>query len=105
MSVMKTNTGRLSELLRKNSKENSTDKKIEILYDINSLIPEPLQLTLSPSMSDDYVKNTLRKIENNKSIFRELIVSMHKCHRYRRLEFKGQKFRSSFFIFRVSHTI
>jgi PsbP-like protein len=59
-----------SELLRKNSKENNTDKKIEILYDINSLIPEPLQLTLLPSMSDDY--------ENNKSIFRELIVSMHK---------------------------
>jgi hypothetical protein len=78
ISVMKTNTDRLSELLRKNSKENNTDKKIEILYNINSLIPEPLQLTLLPSMSDDCVKNTLHKIENNKSIFRELIVSMHK---------------------------
>ena len=75
---MKTNTGRLSELFRKNSKENNTDKKIEILYNINSLIPEPLQLTLSPAMSDYYVKNTLRKIENNKNIFQELIVSMHK---------------------------
>ena len=78
ISVMKPNTDRLSELLRKNLKENNTDKKLEILYNINSLIPEPLQLTLLQSMSDDYVKNTLHMIENNKSIFRELIFSMHK---------------------------
>jgi hypothetical protein len=61
----------LEILIEKCREERDMDKKIEILYRINSLIPKPFQVALPRFLTDDYIDATLLyNIEQSISSFR-----------------------------------
>ena len=53
----------LLQLIEDCSNEPDIDKKIEILYHINSLLPKPYQLKVPSFLTDDYIDRALYKIE------------------------------------------
>jgi hypothetical protein len=54
----------LRSLIEKCREEQDMNKKIEILYHINSLIPKQFQITLPSSLTNDYIDSrVLHKIE------------------------------------------
>jgi hypothetical protein len=56
----------LQQLVHDCYEQKDMNKKIEILYKINSMLPESLRLKKIPSLlTDDYIDNLLYKIEQN----------------------------------------
>jgi len=56
----------LQQLVHDSYEQKDVNKKIEILYKINSMLPKSLQLKKIPSLlTDDYIDNLLYKIEQN----------------------------------------
>ena len=56
----------LQQLVHDCYEQKDVNKKIEILYKINSMLPKSLQLKKIPSLlTDDYIDNLLYKIEQN----------------------------------------
>ena len=54
----------LQSLIEKCKEEQDMNKKIEILYHINSLIPRQYQITLPSYVTNDYIeRRVLHKIE------------------------------------------
>lgn len=54
----------LQSLIEKCREEQDMNKKIEILYQINSLIPKQFQITLPSYLTNDYIESrVLHKIE------------------------------------------
>jgi hypothetical protein len=46
-------------------KVESTDKKVQILYKINSLLPKPCCINIPSLITDDYIDTALYRIEEN----------------------------------------
>jgi hypothetical protein len=56
----------LQQLVHDCYEQKDMNKKIEILYKINSMLPESLHMKKIPSLlTDDYIDNLLYKIEQN----------------------------------------
>jgi hypothetical protein len=56
----------LEQLVRDCYEQEHMNKKIEILYKINSMLPESLHMKKIPSLlTDDYIDNLLYKIEQD----------------------------------------
>jgi hypothetical protein len=56
----------LQQLVHDCYEQKDMNKKIEILYKINSMLPESLSLKKIPSLlTDDYIDNLLYMIEQN----------------------------------------
>ena len=60
----------ISKLTEKCNDEPDVNKKIELLYRINSIVPKPYQLKIPSLLTDDYINTamyriyqTIRKIE------------------------------------------
>jgi hypothetical protein len=63
----------LQSLIEKCREEQDMNKKIEILYQINSLIPKQFQITLPSYLTNDYIDSrVLHKIEERILIKRTL---------------------------------
>lgn len=45
--------------------ESDTDKKIQMLYKINSLLPNTYRINIPSLITDDYIETVLFKIENS----------------------------------------
>jgi hypothetical protein len=58
----------ISELIERCKEEQGIDKKIEILYLINSMLLKSQQLALPSLLTDDYIDTALYKIEENLSL-------------------------------------
>jgi hypothetical protein len=52
----------ISKLTEECSNEENVDKKIEILYRINSILPISYQITIPSLVTDDYISSALWKI-------------------------------------------
>ena len=52
----------ISKLSEECSNEEDVDKKIEIMYKINSMLPKSYQLTIPSLVTDDYVNSALWRI-------------------------------------------
>jgi hypothetical protein len=50
---------KLEKLIEKCREERDMNKKIEILYHINSIIPKTFQIALPSFLTDDYIDATL----------------------------------------------
>jgi hypothetical protein len=55
----------ISKLTEECSNEENVDKKIEILYRINSMLPMPFQLAIPSLVTNDYVSFALWKISQS----------------------------------------
>ena len=55
----------ISKLAEECSIEENIDKKIEILYKINSMLPISFQITIPSLVTDDYVSSALWKISQH----------------------------------------
>jgi predicted DNA-binding protein (UPF0278 family) len=58
----------ITKLVEECYNELDVDKKVEILYKINSLLPEPYRIDIPSLITDDYIDSALYKIEKNMSI-------------------------------------
>jgi hypothetical protein len=59
---------RVSELIEQCRTEHNINKKIEILYYINSRLPKSRQLNMPSLLTDDYVNSALNNIEASQTI-------------------------------------
>jgi hypothetical protein len=59
---------RVSELIEQCRTEHNINKKIEILYYINSRLPKSRQLNMPSLITDDYVNSALNNIEASRTI-------------------------------------
>jgi hypothetical protein len=55
----------ISKLAEECSNEENIDKKIEILYRINSMLPISFQINIPSLVTDDYVSSALWKISQH----------------------------------------
>jgi hypothetical protein len=70
MGSSKYELAELLGLIERCREERDMNKKIDILYHINSLIPKAFQITLPSFLTDDYIDITLlHNIEQNMSSF------------------------------------
>ncbi len=58
----------ITKLVEECYNELDVDKKVEILYKINSLLPEPYRIDIPSLITDDYIDSALYRIEKNMSI-------------------------------------
>jgi len=58
----------ITKLVEECYNELDVDKKVEILYKINSLLPEPYRIDIPSLITDDYIDSALYRIEKNLSI-------------------------------------
>jgi hypothetical protein len=56
----------VSKLIDECKDEPDIDKKVQILYFINSILPKPDKLKIPSLLTDDYIDSTLDKIEIKK---------------------------------------
>lgn len=55
--------GSITDLLEKCKSEPNIDRRIELLYTINSMLPESKQLKIPSLITNDYVYQAIYKIE------------------------------------------
>jgi hypothetical protein len=55
----------LSKLIEKCNNEPDIDKKIQLFYKINSMLPIPYQVGISSLLTDDYINIVLYRIHQN----------------------------------------
>jgi hypothetical protein len=55
----------VAELVEDCYEEQDTDKKIQILYKINSLLPESCRVNIPSLITNDYIDIALYRIEEN----------------------------------------
>ncbi|HZA64218.1 MAG TPA: hypothetical protein VE573_15185 [Nitrososphaeraceae archaeon] len=55
-------TNDISKLVEECNNEEDIDRKVEILYRINSMLPKPYQLTIPSLVTDDYINSALWRI-------------------------------------------
>jgi len=55
-------TNDISKLAEECNNEEDVDRKVEILYRINSMLPKPYQLTIPSLVTDDYINSALWRI-------------------------------------------
>jgi predicted DNA-binding protein (UPF0278 family) len=55
--------GNLAALIEECKNEHDIDRKIEILYSINSMLPQSQQLKIPSLITNDYVSQALYRIE------------------------------------------
>ena len=67
MTTMDTTINRaiISRLIEDCYKEEDMDKKIQILYKINSLLPKTCCVNIPSLVTNDYIDTTLYRIEQN----------------------------------------
>jgi hypothetical protein len=53
------------ELVTDCYEEEDVDKKVQILYEINSLLPEPYRINIPSLITNDYIDIALYRIEEN----------------------------------------
>ncbi len=63
----------ISKLTEECSNEEDVDKKIEILYKINSMLPKSYQLTIPSLVTDDFVNSALWRICQSRENFQIVI--------------------------------
>jgi hypothetical protein len=55
----------LSKLIEKCNNESDIDKKIQLFYKINSMLPIPYQVDIPSLLTDDYINIVLYRIHQN----------------------------------------
>jgi hypothetical protein len=55
----------IAELISDCYKEEDTDKRVQILYKINSILPETQRIKIPSLIANDYIDIALYKIEEN----------------------------------------
>jgi hypothetical protein len=55
----------IAELISDCYKEEDTDKRVQILYKINSILPETQRIKIPSLIANDYIDTALYKIEEN----------------------------------------
>ena len=55
----------ISKLIEQCNNEPDIDKKIQLFYKINSLLPEPYQVNIPSLITDDYIDTALYRIQQN----------------------------------------
>jgi predicted DNA-binding protein (UPF0278 family) len=59
----------ISKLIEQCSNEPDIDKKIQLFYKINSLLPKPYQVNIPSLITDDYIDTALYRIHQNMQIY------------------------------------
>lgn len=59
----------ISKLIEQCNDEPDIDKKIQLFYKINSLLPEPYQVNIPSLITDDYIDTALYRIQQNMQIY------------------------------------
>jgi predicted DNA-binding protein (UPF0278 family) len=54
----------ISKLIEQCNNEPDIDKKIQLFYKINSLLPKPYQVNIPSLITDDYIDTALYRIHN-----------------------------------------
>ena len=62
---MPVNYTTVRELVTDCYEEEDVDKKVQILYKINSLLPEPYRINIPSLITNDYIDIALYRIEEN----------------------------------------
>jgi hypothetical protein len=55
----------IAKLVEDCYEEEDIDKKVQILYKINSLLPKPCSINIPSLITDDYIDTALYRIEEN----------------------------------------
>jgi hypothetical protein len=55
----------LSELIEKCNNESDIDKKVQLFFRINSILPEKYRLFAPSLITDDYIDTAMYRIEQN----------------------------------------
>ena len=55
----------IAKLVEDCYEEEDIDKKVQILYKINSLLPKPCSINIPSLITDDYIDRALYRIEKN----------------------------------------
>jgi hypothetical protein len=61
----------LSKLIEECNNEPDIDKKIQLFYKINSMLPIPYQVDIPSLLTDDYINIVLYRIHQNMCLFYE----------------------------------
>jgi hypothetical protein len=64
-SIASINSVNLSKLIEKCNNESDVDKKVQLLYRINSILPKQHQLTTPSLITDDYIDTAIYRIQQN----------------------------------------
>jgi predicted DNA-binding protein (UPF0278 family) len=59
----------ISKLIEQCNNEPDIDKKIQLFYKINSLLPKPYQVNIPSLITDDYIDTALYRIHQNMQIY------------------------------------
>lgn len=59
----------ISKLIEQCNNEPDIDKKIQLFYMINSLLPKPYQVNIPSLITDDYIDTALYRIHQNMQIY------------------------------------
>jgi predicted DNA-binding protein (UPF0278 family) len=59
----------ISKLIEECNNEPDIDKKIQLFYKINSLLPKPYQVSIPSLITDDYIDTALYRIQQNMQIY------------------------------------
>ena len=59
----------ISKLIEECNNEQDIDKKIQLFYKINSLLPKPYQVSIPSLITDDYIDTALYRIQQNMQIY------------------------------------
>ena len=62
---MRVNYATVRKLVTDCYEEEDVDKKVQILYKINSLLPEPYRINIPSLITNDYIDIALYRIEEN----------------------------------------
>jgi predicted DNA-binding protein (UPF0278 family) len=60
----------ISKLIEQCNNEPDIDKKIQLFYKINSLLPKPYQVNIPSLITDDYIDTALYRIHQNMQVYR-----------------------------------
>ena len=59
----------ISKLIEQCNNEPDIDRKIQLFYKINSLLPKPYQVNVPSLITDDYIDTALYRIHQNMQIY------------------------------------
>ena len=59
----------ISKLIEECNNEPDIDKKIQLFYKINSLLPKSYQVSIPSLITDDYIDTALYRIQQNMQIY------------------------------------
>jgi predicted DNA-binding protein (UPF0278 family) len=59
----------ISKLIEECNNEPDIDKKIQLFYKINSLLPKSYQVSIPSLITDDYIDTVLYRIQQNMQIY------------------------------------